>query len=66
MWLKLGAKEVAGAEEVGLDGAFGEAEAGGGGGDVHLLKVIQEEDFAVFGWQGVDGFVEGGVFLMVF
>jgi hypothetical protein len=59
--LQFGAKEIAGAEEAALDGALGKIEAAGGGRDIHLMKVIQDEDLAVFRRQGLDGSVEGGV-----
>jgi hypothetical protein len=65
-WLELGAEEIAGAEEARFDGACGQVETAGGGGDIHLLKVIEEEDLAVFWRQGFDGFVEGGAFVVMF
>jgi hypothetical protein len=41
---------------------LGQLEAAGGGGDVHFLKVVEEENLTVFGGQGIDGFVDGDLF----
>src|SRR5882757_3088671 len=57
--LQLAAEQVAGAEEAGLDGACGQAEAAGCGRDVHLMKVIQDENVAILWREGLDGLMDG-------
>ena len=51
---------------MGFDCAFGQVEAAGGGGDIHLVEVIEGEDLAVFGREALDGFADGGALVAVF
>ncbi len=56
---EFGAQQLAGAEEPGLDGAFGDFEGAGGGGDILLVEIEEEDGVAIFGGQGEDGAAEG-------
>src|SRR5580658_3701273 len=48
-------KQIAATREPCFHRTLGQAHGGGGGGQIHFMKVIEDQGFAIFVRQGVDG-----------